>query len=304
MGRKSKHGCGFFWAFECRWCVEKKHFNLKCHQEVGMGKANRPEFRGNKLYSPNGRVYLTDFVDCFQNHGMFFLDTYRLPAGRCWDMPCYRPQDEEFELVEMINNLRAAGFTCPPQNGKRFTYEPNAIPLEMDCRLFKAAEIDAENLAKSTKPLTAYEELNGDLARTMKLLETPNKERLSNQAVLEELKKNPFHCNGMMTPSYKWIGTGRAGKYGDHGSYYWSQIFANEVGPRDTSCLPSAEAREGLTLTSNAQSTMITSEDFTMYGFALVGLISVLFFLRSAFRSYFSEYKTIDETTTLEEVSA
>jgi len=55
---------------------------------------------------------------------------------------------------------------------------------------------------------------------------------------------------------------------------------------------------------ANAQSVTNIGETFTIYGLAFVGLISTLAVLQSAFRRYFSEYKTIDETTKLEEMSA
>lgn len=55
---------------------------------------------------------------------------------------------------------------------------------------------------------------------------------------------------------------------------------------------------------ANAQSAINISETFAVYGLAFVGLISTLIFLQSALRRHFSEYKTIDEATKLEEMSA
>jgi len=43
------------------------------------------------------------------------------------------------------------------------------------------------------------------------------------------------------------------------------------------------------------------TETFVLYGFAIVGLISILAFLQSAYRNYSASYKVINEATKLEE---
>ena len=80
LGRRSQNGCGWFWAQECRWCVEKKHFNMDCEKQG--------YFKGNQFFSRFGRVYKSDFDNCFKDHGNLLFHTLRSTTGVCYDGPC------------------------------------------------------------------------------------------------------------------------------------------------------------------------------------------------------------------------
>jgi len=302
LGEKSKYGCGFFWAFPCRWCVEKKHFNLKCHKRKSPRRD--AEFKGNALYSRYGRVYYSDFANCFKNHGIGFLNTLKATNGRCYDMGCETPLDIDLEFMEKINFQRKQGSKyC---GGK--AYPPNPVPLKFDCGLWEMANDHSKAMSK--KDIISPSDQDGtssggfiDLKATGGTVRGLAGGDFSSaqSAVWMFMGMN---CDEVMNPDAASIGVARVHNPDKESKYYWTLVLGDKSQLIDSSCLESAETGEGLALTSNAQSAMIASEDLAMYGFAIVGLIVVLFFLRSACRSHFSEYKIIDETTTLEEVSA
>jgi len=86
LGRQSETGCGFLWLSECRWCVERKHFHMECQR----GGLSNPEFKGNTFVSSYGRVYKSDFDNCFKDHGNLFLQSLRSTSGVCYSTPCQR----------------------------------------------------------------------------------------------------------------------------------------------------------------------------------------------------------------------
>merc|ERR550534_3195467 len=86
LGRQSESGCGFLWLSECRWCVERKHFHMECQR----GGPMNPEFKGNTFVSSYGRVYKSDFDNCFKDHGNFFLQSLRSTSGVCYSGQCQR----------------------------------------------------------------------------------------------------------------------------------------------------------------------------------------------------------------------
>jgi len=311
LGRKSKYGCGFFWAFECRWCVEKKHFNAYCHKQKSWRRD--VEFKGNELHSGYGRVYYSDFANCFKNHGTWYLNSYKSPNGNCYDLDspeCAKPLDIDLEFVKEINDHRRRGSHCEVSDidGTRKTvYKPNPVPLKFDCGLWDMAHEHSKMI--STKDIFDWSDENGYEDGSYILGSKENGFVFAFAgASFSKAQMSFWHslhkCNDVMNTNAKSIGVARVHNPDKDAKYYWTLILGHQSQTVDSSCLQSAETGEGLALTSNAQSAMIASEDLAMYGFAIVGLIVVLFFLRSACRSHFSEYKIIDETTTLEEVSA
>jgi len=84
LGRQSETGCGFLWLSECRWCVERKHFHMGCQR----GTMSNPEFKGNTFVSSYGRVYKSDFDNCFKDHGNLFLQSLRSTSDVCYSIPC------------------------------------------------------------------------------------------------------------------------------------------------------------------------------------------------------------------------
>lgn len=74
---------------------------------------------------------------------------------------------------------------------------------------------------------------------------------------------------------------------------------------RTYKCVPlasaSSEASREESKALGAYSTVDATETFVFYGVAIVGLISTLAFLQSAYRNYSASYKVINEVTKLEE---
>jgi len=84
LGQQSEQGCGWFWLQECRWCVEREHFDMECQS----GGLHNPAFNGNTFVSDYGRVYKSDFDNCFKNVGNLFLYSLRSTSGVCYEVAC------------------------------------------------------------------------------------------------------------------------------------------------------------------------------------------------------------------------
>ena len=54
-----------------------------------------------------------------------------------------RVSAREWEHFELLNELRAVGYTCP----KGARYPPNPIAMKFDCRLWKAAQLHSQDMA-------------------------------------------------------------------------------------------------------------------------------------------------------------
>jgi len=144
--------------------------------------------------------------------------------------------DVEWESFRLLNELRKAGFTCP--NGAN--YPANDTPLLFDCRLWRAAYLHSEDMAKNN--YFSHYSKDGrspwDRAKAQAngafIANAENIAINSVQAVgaIEAWKRSDGHCRGMMNASRTSMGVG---SYERH----WTQMLggqnANQV---DTSCYP------------------------------------------------------------------
>mmetsp|Transcript_96172 Transcript_96172/g.242307 ORF Transcript_96172/g.242307 Transcript_96172/m.242307 type:complete len:518 (+) Transcript_96172:53-1606(+) len=144
---------------------------------------------------------------------------------------------EEWEHFQLLNQLRAQGFTCPGG----MVFEPNPVAIKLDCRLWKAARLHSEDMAAQ-----------GYLAHTSKDGRSPW-DRAKQQGVIAGAEnvyagghspegsygcflKSGGHCRNMMNPDSKIFGGGVGG---DSYPYYWTQMFGPDQGDVDTTCYPS-----------------------------------------------------------------
>jgi len=141
LGRQSETGCGFLWLSECRWCVERKHFHMECHR----GGPRNPEFKGNTFVSSYGRVYKSDFDNCFKDFGNFFLNSLRSTSGVCYSIPC-QPRDNSIRCPWGYNgisqNLDGVGkeFEQPHSDSSRTIQDcANVCSSRQGCTSFEFA---------------------------------------------------------------------------------------------------------------------------------------------------------------------
>lgn len=131
----------------------------------------------------------------------------------------------EWQNYELLNELRAQGYTCP--GGQK--YEPNLVPLKFDCALWRASFLHSQDMADQ-----AY------FDHVSKDGRSPNQRAAQHNAVsggeniaagnptaagtLEMWKNSDGHCNNLMQPTFRAVAIGHAsgGPYG----HYWTQMFA------------------------------------------------------------------------------
>jgi len=155
------------------------------------------------------------------------------------------PLNVDTELVDLLNDLRAAGGTCGDGNGGTNTYAANSVPLEFDCRLWKASQLHSQDMADND--YFSHDSQDGrspwDRAEAQGI--SANAENIaagnpSAQATLDQWKRSDGHCNNMMNPSAKLVGVARGENSDRSLRYYWTQMFAAEgQKPAVGSCLSS-----------------------------------------------------------------
>jgi len=142
-----------------------------------------------------------------------------------------------WEHFELVNALRATGFTCP----KGDQFDPNPVPLLFDCRLWKASRSHSEDMAaqnyfshnsKDGRSPWDRAEAAGIVAHGENIAAGSG----SAAGTLDQFKKSDGHCKNMLTSNFKMMAAGYAagGRYG----HYWTQMYTFESDP-DTSCYPS-----------------------------------------------------------------
>jgi len=145
-----------------------------------------------------------------------------------------------WEHFELLNQLRAEGFTCP--NGKSF--EPNPVPLKFDCRLWRASRLHSEDMAAQS--YFSHTSLDGrspweraEAQDTDAHGENIAAGSSTADGALGQFKNSDGHCKNMMSSGFKVAGMG----YAAGGPYrnYWTQMFSlfdTDISELDTTCYP------------------------------------------------------------------
>lgn len=163
-----------------------------------------------------------------------------------------RPSEEALQSLALLNQLRADGFTCPGGN----KFEPNAVPLQFDCALFRAAQLHSEDMAQSG--LLSHFSPSGmspqDRAEAEGSPATGENvargQRQAYQAVAA-WQASEGACANMMDPSHRLAAVGYAA--GD----YWTQMLADSSVPADQSCVPSDMQLFGRSTAAGAQEPLV-----------------------------------------------
>jgi len=151
---------------------------------------------------------------------------------------------EAWELFNLLNKLRADGFTCP--HGTAFA--PNSDALKFDCRLWRAAKLHAGDMAENHYFSHTSRDGRSPWDRAADQGVSANGENIaageSNaSATLQQLEDSDHHCKNMLDPTFKVAAVG----YAAGGSYkhYWTQVFSEgNSSDLDTSCYPPEEISE------------------------------------------------------------
>lgn len=131
----------------------------------------------------------------------------------------------EWTHFQLLNQLRAAGFSCP--DGTHFP--ANSVPLKFDCRLYKASQLHSQDMAN--KNYFAHNSQDGrtpwDRAKAQGYMK-PSGENIAAgsgtaQGVLDQWKGSNGHCLNMGKKGNMVFAVGHAtgGGYG----HYWTQMF-------------------------------------------------------------------------------
>jgi len=161
------------------------------------------------------------------------------PALKSHALALGRASAADLEGFFLLQGLRAAGFTCP--TGTYFP--PNDAEFVFDCRLWRAALEHSQDMgsrnyfshitpegadpfdrSKATGLATFYENIAAGVE--------------SAAATLEQFKTSGPHCENMMAVQNNRVGVAHAFAGGSTYRHYWTQMFANDGGDADHSCLP------------------------------------------------------------------
>jgi len=148
--------------------------------------------------------------------------------------------DKEWEHLQLLNELRAVGFTCPASS----QYAPNLVALKFDCKLWRVAQLHSQDMADNDYFSHSSKDGRSPWDRAAAEGTSANGENIaagdgSAQGVLEQWKNSDGHCKNMMSPGFKAIGVGHGQGVGVYG-HYWTQMFTNSDVVDDASCYPAA----------------------------------------------------------------
>jgi len=151
----------------------------------------------------------------------------------------FKTIQKELDHFDMVNELRAAGFTCP----EGAYYPPNPVPLKWHCQLFKASQWHSQDMADQN--YFSHTGLDGDSPwdRAAQVSTSANGENIAAgssgaAAVLEQWKNSDGHCRNMGKANFKSFAVGAG--YNGNSQYknYWTQMFSvADSGLDETSCL-------------------------------------------------------------------
>lgn len=164
--------------------------------------------------------------------------------------------DRELEHFELLNELRAEGFTCPGGSA----YAPNSEPLVFDCRLWRASWLHSQDMADQN--YFSHTSLDGrsPWARASAQGISANGEniaagRSSASGVLEQWKNSDGHCKNMMNPNNRMFAVGYGYSSSSSYKHYWTQMLRRSLVDADESCLGNSTTSEPPTTTSLALET-------------------------------------------------
>mmetsp|Transcript_9427 Transcript_9427/g.25597 ORF Transcript_9427/g.25597 Transcript_9427/m.25597 type:complete len:549 (-) Transcript_9427:187-1833(-) len=145
-----------------------------------------------------------------------------------------------WEHFQLLNQLRAEGFTCP----RGTAFAPNPVPLKFDCRLWRASRLHSEDMAEQSYFSHTSKDGRSPWDRAEEQGTDAHGENIAAGSsaaagALEQFENSDGHCKNMMKQSFKVAAVGYAagGPYG----HYWTQMFSlfdADLSDMDTTCYP------------------------------------------------------------------
>eukprot|EP00418_Pyrodinium_bahamense_P079384 CAMPEP_0179066878 /NCGR_PEP_ID=MMETSP0796-20121207/29201_1 /TAXON_ID=73915 /ORGANISM="Pyrodinium bahamense, Strain pbaha01" /LENGTH=493 /DNA_ID=CAMNT_0020763891 /DNA_START=31 /DNA_END=1512 /DNA_ORIENTATION=+ len=148
----------------------------------------------------------------------------------------------EWEHFQLVNRLRAEGFTCPKGN----RYLPNSVPLKFDCRLWKAARGHSKDMADrdyfgeegpGKSDLSPWDRAHaeGVSANVLHIGAACD----TAECLFNQLKESDTHCNNLLWHESKMFAVGVAFNVDSTWKYYWTELFSeSDAVAVDDSCYP------------------------------------------------------------------
>jgi len=151
--------------------------------------------------------------------------------------------NDEWTLFTLIKKQRSEGVTCP--SGRQ--YKPNPMPLQLDCRLWRAAKVQAQLMAD--QDLIAQDSRDGctfqqrlAAQRTVASQELLAAGKVSPSQTLAQLQASPYeYCDSIFLPDIMFFGGAHGYNTSSSYKHYWSHVLSQTL-PHgemlDTSCHP------------------------------------------------------------------
>jgi len=150
---------------------------------------------------------------------------------------------DEWTHFGLLNELRASGATCPDGT----VFEPNAVPLKFECRLWRASKLHSEDMAANDYFAHQSQDGRSPWDRAEEQGIGANAENIyagspDPYTALYMLKSSNGHCLNFMNPSRKLFAVGYGYNADSRYAHFWTQMFKITEVPLDTSCYPSTRS--------------------------------------------------------------
>jgi len=166
-------------------------------------------------------------------------------AGDGEEMPT-EVSPEAWEHFQLLNELRAQGFTCP----MGAVFAPNSEPLKFDCRLWRSARLHSTDMALHDFFSHTSQDGRSPWQRASDQGASATGEnivagRSEANKTLQQLEASDHHCKNMMKAEFKVAAVGYAA--GGYYGHYWTQMFSEvDSADLDTTCYPPETAEPNL----------------------------------------------------------
>ncbi|CAE7755612.1 ykwD, partial [Symbiodinium pilosum] len=174
-------------------------------------------------------------------------------------------EERSYEHFGLLNELRAAGYTCPGGS----SYAPNDVPLKFDCRLWKASQLHSQDMADNGYFSHTSQDGRSPWDRAEAQGIRANGENIAAgrsgaASVLDQWKNSDGHCKNMMNPNFKVFAVGYAYNSESRYRHYWTQMLkSSDVSDLDTSCYITAATTSSATTTTTVAVTTTTTTTTT-----------------------------------------
>jgi len=158
------------------------------------------------------------------------------------------PSAEDIEIFDLMNDLRAQGFSCPDGT----TFSANPTPQQFDCRLWMASYLHSKDMAENGYFSHNSQDGRSPWDRASVQGISAHAENIAAgssgaQDTLNQWLNSNGHCKNIGSAGSVINAVARAVHVGSTYTYYWTQMLTgNSQLPADTSCLNSGGDNDDL----------------------------------------------------------